>query len=393
MRINTTAGALSLISLTSLLVLSLSYASMARTWNVNAAGTGDAPTIQAAIDSSGAGDEILVAPGTYTWSSQGHTDDYGMIFFGRDVSGFTLRSSNGPDVTVLDAQYQGRIMFIQGYNDIVIDGFTFVNGVAPDNYDAGGGLIGHLSSPVIKNCVFTANSAQQGGGLWYGGVSAPVIEDCVFHNNSAYYGGGICLVNSSTTGTLRNCVIRDNIAEDRGGGLLAHNYDFRIERSIICANRSDNRGGGISVSEDKPATIRQCTLSENDAPDGGGIHLQDGSSIRLECSIISFSHLGSALSLLESSAIDVETCVFWKNAGGDSIPEGGTDSGNNHIIDPQFCGLPGSGNWYLQADSPCLWLNASDGIFCSHIGAYRAECGTVGTRKSSWGEIRKRFRR
>ncbi|MCK4548972.1 MAG: hypothetical protein KAU49_02345, partial [Candidatus Krumholzibacteria bacterium] len=159
----------------------------ARTWNVNTAGTGDTPTIQAAIDSAGTGDEIVVAPGTYTWSSQGHTCDYGMIYFEAYVGGFTLRSSSGPEVTILDAQYQGRVMFVQGQNDIVVDGFTFVNGVAPNDYDAGGGLIGHLGDPVIRNCVFTGNSARQGGGLWFGGVSAPVIENCVFYDNSAYY--------------------------------------------------------------------------------------------------------------------------------------------------------------------------------------------------------------
>ncbi len=91
--------------------------------------------------------------------------------------------------------------------------------------------------------------------------------------------------------------------------------------------------------------------------------------------------------------IDVGNSVFWKNAGGDSIPPGGIDSGNNLVIDPQFCGTPGSGNWNLQADSPCLRPNHPTGFLCRQIGAYRADCGTVGTEKSSWGSIRKKFRK
>lgn len=316
-----------------------------------------------------------------------------MIYFETYVGGFTLHGSGGPEVTILDAQYQGRVMFIQAHNDIVVDGFTFINGVAPVNYDAGGGLIGHLASPVIRNCIFTGNSAQQGGAFWFGGVSAPVVENCLFYDNNAYYGGGVMVVNSSTTGTFTDCVIRNNNAENRGGGFMAHNYNFRIEESAICDNTSLNSGGGITVSEGEPGRVTQCTISGNDADDGGGIQLMDGASIDIDCSIISYSASGGAISLWEGTVIDVENCVFWSNAGGDSIPPGGIDSGNNLMIDPQFCGLPTSGNWKLQSDSPCLRQNHPAGFLCQQIGAYRAECGTVGTEESSWGAIRKRFRK
>ncbi len=173
---------------------------------------------------------------------------------------------------------------------------------------------------MIRNCIFTGNSAQQGGGFWFGGVSAPVVEDCLFYDNRAYWGSGVFLINSSTTGTFTDCVIRNNEAESRGGGLMVHNYNFKIEDSAICANISLDSGGGITVSQSEPGVVTHCTISENDADDGGGIQLMTEAKIELDCSIISYSSSGGAISLWEGTMIDVGNSVFWENAGGDSIP-------------------------------------------------------------------------
>lgn len=46
-------------------VLLLASSLAARTWNIHEDGSGDAPTIQAGIDSASAGDVVLALPGRY----------------------------------------------------------------------------------------------------------------------------------------------------------------------------------------------------------------------------------------------------------------------------------------------------------------------------------------
>lgn len=50
----------------------LSGPARTRTWYVNISGTGDAPTIEAAVDSAVSGDTVLVGPGHYeSWGEHG----------------------------------------------------------------------------------------------------------------------------------------------------------------------------------------------------------------------------------------------------------------------------------------------------------------------------------
>ena len=60
-------------------LLSPGSPTFARTWYITPDGMGDAPTIQAGVDSSSTGDTVLVACGTFTWTSQGTGDDQGLI--------------------------------------------------------------------------------------------------------------------------------------------------------------------------------------------------------------------------------------------------------------------------------------------------------------------------
>lgn len=79
-------------------------------------------------------------------------------------------------------------------NATVIDGFTIRNGHADGAWPQGKGA-GILSTgaPVIRNCLFTQNYAEeQGGAILHNTTSTQsiIIEACIFDKNAGRFGGG-----------------------------------------------------------------------------------------------------------------------------------------------------------------------------------------------------------
>ena len=115
-------------------------------------------SIQAAINVAAAGDEIIVAPGTYF-----ETID----FLGKAIA---LRSSGGPLVTVIDGSGAGGSV-VQCVNaegpGTVLEGFTITGG----NADTGGGMRNVGSSPTINECIAAGDEMRNVG-------SSPTINEC-----------------------------------------------------------------------------------------------------------------------------------------------------------------------------------------------------------------------
>ncbi len=87
----------------------------------------DQSTIQAGIDAAVNGDEVIVAPGTYFET---------IHFLGKAI---TLRSSDGPAVTIIDATGLSiRVVTISNSQNPVLDGFTVTGGNITNG--SGGGL-------------------------------------------------------------------------------------------------------------------------------------------------------------------------------------------------------------------------------------------------------------
>jgi serine protease len=147
------------------------------TWHIYADGSGDAPTIKAAV-AAAANDSIVVFPGTYNEHDIYVTKRLHIVSVGGTAS------------TIVDAQTSGRcFLFSASTPQIVLKGFTMRHGTAAFDpvYNGDGGAIfaRHLANVKITDCVFSNNMANLGGALVARDSSTVSLKRCSFTDNNA----------------------------------------------------------------------------------------------------------------------------------------------------------------------------------------------------------------
>jgi predicted outer membrane repeat protein len=408
----------------------------ARTWAVEPDGSGDAPTIQAAIDSAGPGDEVLLSPGTFT--GPGNRD---ISFKGKGV---VVRSSDGPDATTLDCGGLGRAFLFVSHEgqSSVLQGVRIVNG---SHALFGGAVYCANSSPYVVGNVFESNSAGFRGGAVYCDTCSARIEGNTFEGNQCAYGGAIACSGSSAL-EISSSDFRRNGASISGGAIACRGSSPAVFDNRFTENTAANEGGAVFCDEESGPSVTANTFALNTAGDaggavsllqstavieqnyfrrneaglGGGIYCNNfssgpirhntfdengagsGSGAAVYCTnysapaitrnIVANSQSGNAVETKNFSAPTIGCCCFFNNAGGDALPQGAIDGGFNFAVDPEFCGIDGSGNCFLQSDSPCAPGNGPGGGECGLVGAFPVGCETTSTEEKTWGAIKARYR-
>jgi len=118
-------------------------------------------------------------------------------------------------LTVLDAQGQGRVVYITGTFAITVDGFVIRGGDATNagNGTRGGGLyIAGAYSPTLQNLIVYSNTAAEGGGLAAEAGGSPRLLNNTFVSNTAISGGGLALYGPAA---VSNTIVVSNA----GGGI------------------------------------------------------------------------------------------------------------------------------------------------------------------------------
>jgi parallel beta-helix repeat protein len=361
---------------------SISSSLSAATLTVDSNGGADYMDIQSAIDAAADGDTVLVKPGEYVvaepinFNRLHNPDDPASP----PVKNIVLKSEGGAEVTTVrmaedatDPGIASVVVFEGGETDAsALEGLTLTGGrgtwVPVRGLSGGGILCLHGSSPTIRNCTISGNSADysDGGGVCCREGSSPTLTSCTISGNSSYSGGGVSCGGGSPTFT--NCTISGN---------------------------SSYYGGGVSSGGGSP-TFTNCTISGNSALFVGGLYCERSSPILTNC--IVWENRGDSVSIdANSNPIITYSCIegeqAWAGEGNinrDPLFCGGWDrqevwvdpswtapgdgSEGNPFSDPRQATREFSFSLALSDSSPCL-RTGKDG---SDMGSDNGRCDVQG---------------
>jgi predicted outer membrane repeat protein len=359
------------------------------TYTVLPDGSGDYPTIQAALDAAGGGDIVELGDGTFT--GDGNRD---LSFGGQAIH---LRSASGDrDACVIDCQgsqsapHRAFVIDSGEGSGTILEGFTITGGAAwrtgsgaPPADARGGGIYCSGASPVIRHCVLSANAAEfDGGALYSTEAAAPRLEDCLFTLNHASSGGGV-LCNSDAT-SFETCTFTGNTARN-GGALAWRESSVSLDACTFTGNTADVASGAISAGNASAPSIHDCTFTANAAAYGGAVTCYGGGTPTFSDCVFTGNSAtgggdwpagcGAAIFTDVFSSPAITACTFHDNHA--SVDGGGlyTNGTQTHI---SGCTLDGNeaagsgGGIYCDSDFPevvdCLFkYNSADaaggGIF------------------------------
>jgi len=313
------------------------------------------------VDAASTGDVIKIATGTYTDvhgrlvpAGYGYPPPSGIITQvvyitktvtirgGYTAPGFADPPNPDANPTTLDAQGEGRVLFIAGSISPVIEGLRITGGDAASLYggigfDAGGGIYIDAATAIISNSQIFSNTAGrpysegEGGGLYLHHSDATISRNMIVSNTADMLGGGLFLRYSNAD--LSGNIIRGNMSglsyEGGGGGICLFSSDASVRNNLIQDNvggkPDDSVGGGVYVSSSSANiisnTFRGNIASVEGTGFGGGLYTSrspatiiDNTFVSNTASIASAGS-GGGLMLSYNSPATVTNNIIHDNVG------------------------------------------------------------------------------
>jgi len=192
-----------------------------------------------------------------------------------------------PGTVELNAKEQRRVFHLTG-TGIALIGLIITGGIAvplgPSDGFVGGGVLVEGGEASLMNCNIVRNRAVVdatseskpnafGGGVYVDDLGRVSLVGCNVSHNNASDGAGLSTEPGSVT-NLTECRIFSNTANVAGfgfgGGLLVKG-NCTMTSCQIFENSALHLGGGLALIGGGSASLDGCTISKNNARDGGGV--------------------------------------------------------------------------------------------------------------------------
>jgi len=349
------------------------------TFVVRPDGTGEFPTIQAAVNSAMEGYAIQLADGVF--SGEGNRD---IVLWGRQI--MIASEHEDPLACVIDCGGATRGFRIDAWEEpeTVIRGVTVRNATEC-------GVYCREAGPTLWNCIFSNN----GVGLMCGNLARVTVTECVFDHNLTGVGrnweGGSaafcdCVFSNNVRGIFINyldhcdltrCFFISNRNEAGNGGAVVLDYSASAD-FVDCTflGNAAQLGGAVYAWEENSFDLAGCTLYGNSAGSGSAIHVEGTTWITtVERTIITAGLGGAAVSFGTEASVPAFACSdIFGNEGGDWVGPLAAQLGVNGNIcqDPLLCSPVGQ-DFDLQEGSPCAPYTLPNPE-CPLIGAWPVGC-------------------
>ena len=275
-------------------------------------------TLQEALDTAQAGQQIWVAKGVYyptknpagnenptdprtvTFQMKNGVAIYGG-FAGDEGAEFNLGAR---DFWVNETVLSGNFNKTESTNDnsyqvirnvdvnldrtAVLDGFTISEGQADFSLAeerVGAGMYNDNSNPTLSNLIFTDNLANRQGGGMYNKNSSPLLMNVTFQSNRSFISGG-GMHNENSSPKLTNVIFDANGANQSGGGMYNIDSNPDLENVTFKDNKTFNsttrEGGAGMFNRNSNPVLIDVDFTSNEARHFAGGMYNDNSSPTLE---------------------------------------------------------------------------------------------------------------
>jgi len=340
-------------------------------------------------------DTLIVADGVYTGASNRELNPQGHVI--------RVLSVHGPATCTIDCQSAGRAFDFDGPSapgSSLIAGFNIIDGAATK----GGGIYVSHASVRVANCIVRDCVAQLGGGIYLGSTSS-IVKFCTLSGNvatgaasTAMAGGAILVIQDSFAATsgpaiVTHCKFFGNRATDanEGGGAIGHTSTaplgptvpaLDVDDCLFAGNSCGAWGGGVGSAYFNGAhgsvlAITDSTFVGNRAAYGGAVASFSDATATIANCILWQNAAPNGHELAIAPANGSATVSYCDVQGGLAQAWIGETSGNFHWgsgnfdLPPRFVDADGPDNvmstwedndYRLSLSSPCIDAGDNDAV-------------------------------